>query len=105
MAGAADDKKQGGNGNDPDEASKLKECADGLTKLAQDATKDNAKKGDTKTTKDSTGSSGSKKSCKHTIIPNPVDLCAQEMQKQTEEEDDAEEEEFAEAATNGGVSR
>ena len=43
MPGAADDKNQGGNGNDPDEASKLKECADGLTKLAQDATKGSPK--------------------------------------------------------------
>ena len=108
MSGAADDKKQGGNGNDPDEASKLKEVADALTKLAQEATKgitkttmtenftitnicqaDNAK-GDTKSTKDSAGSSGSKKSCKHTIIPNLVNLCAQEMQKQNEEEGFAE---------------
>ena len=121
MPGAADDKKQGGNGNDPDEASKLKEVADGLTKLAQEATKgitkimmteniksitvtnicqaDNAKKGDTKSTKDSAGSSGPKKSCKHTIISNTVDLCAQELQKRTEEED------FAEAPQKKDVSR
>lgn len=39
MSGAADDKEQGGNGNDPDEASKLIEIADALTKLAQNATK------------------------------------------------------------------
>lgn len=81
MPGAADDKKQGGNGNDPDEASKLKQAGADLTKLAQNAARgittmtentkpititnicqaDSPKKADTKSTKDSAGSSGSKK--------------------------------------------
>ena len=37
MPGAADDKKQGGNGNDPDEASKLKQAAADLTTAAKNA--------------------------------------------------------------------
>ena len=81
MPGGTDDKQQGGNGNDPDEASKLKQAAADLTKLAQNAARgivtmtentkpititnicqaDNPKKADAKSTKDSAGSSRSKR--------------------------------------------
>ena len=81
MPGAANDRKQGGNDNDPDEASKLKQAAADLTVAAQKAARgintitenikpititkfcqaDNPKKADTESTKDSAGSSGSKK--------------------------------------------
>ena len=124
MSGAAEGKKQGGNGKDRDEDSDLRQSVAALLKKVEKDEKgittmtenikpititnvcqaDDQKKTDSKSTKDSAGSSGAKKSCKHAINPNIRDLCAQKMQKQIEEEVDAEDV-FAEAAKKGDVSR
>ena len=66
---------------------------------------DKQKKGDTRSTKDSTGSSESTSSCNDPVILGFVDLYTRTMQKQTEEEDDAKEDEAAENAEVGDASR
>ena len=65
---------------------------------------DKQKKGDTRSTKDSTGSSESTNSCKDPVILEFVDF-ARRILKQTEEEDDAKEDKCAETAEEVDASR